>query len=92
MTLPSTTKDRAIYHTILSDLHRMQATLLNMQDLNEPSTVAALKEHFARQQSVTLGALTEWRQRRPDIYRQAQEDFQHQVVPSEEDPGVPPPD
>lgn len=79
MPVPSGTKDRAIYHTILSDLHRMQATLLNMQVLDEPTTAAALREHFARQQSVTLGALTEWRQRRPDIYRQAQEDFQHQI-------------
>lgn len=79
MAIPHSTKDRAIYHTILSDLHRMQATLLNMQVLDEPTTAAALSEHFARQQSVTLGKLTEWRQRRPEIYRQAQEDFQQQI-------------
>lgn len=79
MAIPTGTKDQAIYHTILSDLHRMQATLLNMKVLDEPTTAEALREHFARQQSVTLGKLTEWRQRRPDLYRQAQDDFQQQV-------------
>lgn len=79
MARPRSTKDRTIYHTILSDLHRMQATLLNMQVLDEPTTAAALREHFTRQQSITLGKLTEWRQRRPEIYRQAQEDFQQQI-------------
>lgn len=83
MSIPTETKDRAIYHTILSDLHRMQATLLNLRMLDEPSTAAALLEHFSREQSVTLGKLTEWRQRRPEIYRQAQDDFQQQVRASE---------
>lgn len=89
MAILTDTKERAIYHTILSDLHRMQATLLNMQILDDPSTAAALREHFAREQSITLGKLTEWRQRRPDVYRRAQEDFQRQVPrPQERDEGA----
>ncbi len=83
MSIPTGIKDQAIYHTILSDLHRMQAILFNMRVLSEPSTAAALREHFAREQSVTLGKLSEWRQRRPDIYREAQSDFQRQVRPPE---------
>ncbi|HEX6510615.1 MAG TPA: hypothetical protein VF221_23550 [Chloroflexota bacterium] len=84
MTNPTEKKDQAIYHTMLSEMHRLQGILLNLQTLDEQSTAEGLRDHFAREQTLTLGKLAEWRQRRPDIYRQANDDFQHQVQASGE--------
>jgi hypothetical protein len=78
--IPEDTKDQAIYHTILSDLHRMRSILLNLTLIDDPSTAPALRDHFSREQNLVLARLTEWRGRRPDIYRAANEDFEHQVV------------
>lgn len=79
MTIPTDRKDQAIYHTILSDLHRLRAILLNLQTLEDPGTKQSLQEHFSREQSIVLGRLTEWRQRRAEIYREASADFDQQV-------------
>jgi hypothetical protein len=80
MTIPSDKKDQAIYHTILSELHRVQGILLNLQTLDEASTAEGLRDHFARDQTLALGRVNEWKLRRPEIYRQASEDFQRQVL------------
>jgi hypothetical protein len=82
MTMPRDKKDQAIYHTILSELHRVQGILLNLQTLDEASTAEGLRDHFTRDQTLTLGKVNEWKLRRPDIYRQASEDFQQQVLRS----------
>lgn len=79
VTIPSSKKDQAIYHTILGEMHRLRAMLLNLQTLDTPSTAAGLRDHFTREQTLSLGKLTEWRNRRPDIYRRAGEDFESQV-------------
>lgn len=79
MGIPEDTKDRAIYHTILSDMHRLQAMMLNLQTIADPDTEDALREHFTREQTLALARLTEWRQRRPELYGEAGEDFQHQI-------------
>lgn len=76
---PEDKKERAIYHTVLAEMHRMQGILLNMQTLDDAQTAAALRDHFGREQNLVLAKLNEWRQRRPDIYRQAQDDFRHQA-------------
>lgn len=80
MTIPTDTKDRAAYHTILSDMHRLHATMLNLQTIGDPHTGEALREHFSREQQLTLAKLTEWRQRRPEIYREASADFEGQIL------------
>lgn len=72
-------KDRAIYHTILGDMHRLQGIMLNLQTLDNPDTAEGLRDHFRREQNLILGRLTEWKGRRPDVYQQASEDFQNQV-------------
>lgn len=77
--IPTNTKDQAIYHTILSDMHRLRAGMLNLQALEDPDTARSLREHFQREQNVTLARLSEWRQRRPQIYEQASADFEKQV-------------
>jgi hypothetical protein len=64
---------------ILAEMHRVRALLLNMQTLDPDGTEQALREHLTREQNLALGKLTEWKQRRPEIYRQANEDFQRQV-------------
>lgn len=79
MTIPSDRKEQAIYHTILSELHRVQGILLNLQTLDEASTAEGLRDHFTRDRTLTLGKVNEWKLRRPDIYRQANDDFQQQV-------------
>jgi hypothetical protein len=79
MTVPEDKKDQAIYHTILSDMHRLQATMLNLQTITDPDTAEALREHFTREQNLALARLNEWRQRRPELYREAGADFQHQI-------------
>ena len=79
MAIPEDKKEGAIYHTILSDMHRLQAVLLNLQTIAAPDTEQALREHFSREQSLVLGRLTEWKQRRPDLYRVASDDFQRQA-------------
>lgn len=79
MTIPHDRKDRAIYHTVLSELHRVQSILLNLQTLDEASTAEGLRDHFTRDQTLTLGKLNEWKLRRPDIFRLANEDFQQQL-------------
>jgi hypothetical protein len=78
MTIPTDTKDRAIYHTILAEMHRLHATLLNMRTLDDPHTADSLREHFGREQTLALARLREWRQRRPEIYREASNDFEGQ--------------
>jgi hypothetical protein len=80
MTVPTDKKDRAIYHTILSELHRMQGIMLNLQTMDNADTAAALREHFMRDQNLVLGRLNEWRGRRPEVFRQANEDFKQQVA------------
>jgi hypothetical protein len=77
--IPEDKRDRAVYHTILSDMHRLQATFLNLQNISDPDTAEGLREHFAREQGVLLGKLSEWRQRRPQLYEQASRDFEAQV-------------
>ena len=79
MSIPSDKKDQAIYHTILSELHRVQGILLNLQTLDDASTAEGLRDHFTRDQTLTLGKVNEWKLRRPDIYRLASDDFQQQV-------------
>lgn len=79
MSIPTDKKDQAIYHTVLSELHRVQGILLNLQTLDDASTAEGLRDHFTRDQTLTLGKITEWKLRRPEIYRQANEDFQQQV-------------
>ena len=79
MPIPSDKKDQAVYHTVLGDMHRLRGIMLNMQTIDQSETASALREHFTREQNLALGRLTEWRQRRADIYRQAQEDFDRQI-------------
>ena len=79
MAIPTDKKEQAIYHTILSDMHRLQGVMLNLQTMDNPDTEAGLREHFTREQNLVLGKLMEWKQRRPAVYREANEDFQHQV-------------
>lgn len=79
MDVPEGVKERAIYHTILSDLHRLQATMLNLQSADSADTAEALREHFGRERSLILSRLAEWRQRRPDIYESASQDFARQT-------------
>jgi hypothetical protein len=78
MTIPSDKREQAIYHTILSHMHRIRSLLLNLQMIDNPSD-KGISDHFARERTLTLGKLAEWKQRRPDLYREATEDFQHQV-------------
>jgi hypothetical protein len=80
MTVPVDLKDRAIYHIILSDMHRLQATMLNLQSIASGATEEALREHFGREQSILLGKLREWRQHRATIFRDAEVDFAGQVA------------
>lgn len=80
MSIPTDKKDQAIYHTILSELHRVQGILLNLQTLDDATTAAGLRDHFTRDQMLTLGKVNEWKLRRPDIYRLASDDFQQQVL------------
>lgn len=79
MTVPIDKKEQAIYHTILAEMHRVQGLLLNMQTLQPDGSEAGLLDHFSREQTLALGKLTEWRGRRPEIYRAANEDFQTQI-------------
>lgn len=81
MTVPEDLKERAIYHTILSEMHRLQSQMLNLRTIDDPYTAASLRDHFTREQNLTLGRLTEWKGRRPEVYRQAAEDFKSQVRP-----------
>jgi hypothetical protein len=63
---------------ILAEMHRLRAIMLNLGSLQDPSTAEGLREHFTREQTLTLGKLTEWRSHRPEIYRLASEDFSRQ--------------
>jgi hypothetical protein len=72
---PTDKKEAAIYHTILGEMHRMRGLLLNLQTLDDADTAAALRDHFGREQNVVMAKLREWRQRRPELYRLAQADF-----------------
>jgi hypothetical protein len=85
MTTADETKDRAVYHSILAEMHRLRALLLNMQTIEYGSTEEAVRAHLGREQSLVLGKLTEWRQHRPLIYRRAEGDFQRLYSPSGED-------
>lgn len=76
------TRERAIYHTILGEMHRLRATLLNLQAIDAPDTAESLREYFGREKSVTTGKLAEWRQRRPELYRQASEAFSRESAES----------
>ncbi|MBV9281462.1 MAG: hypothetical protein JOZ41_15385 [Chloroflexi bacterium] len=79
MAVPSDRKQQAIYHAILAEMHRVHALLLNLQTIEDPDTEKALRDYFTREQTLTLGKLTEWKQRRPEVYRQASDDFQNQI-------------
>jgi hypothetical protein len=79
MAAPVHKKEQAIYHLILAEMHRVRALLLNMQTIEIDGTEQALREYFGREQNMALGKITEWKQRRPEIYRQANEDFQQQI-------------
>lgn len=79
MTIPTDKKEQAIYHTILAEMHRMHAVMLNLQTMAGDQTDQALREHFTREQNLTLGKLMEWKQRRAALYQQATDDFQQQV-------------
>ena len=79
MAAPASKKEQAIYHMILAEMHRVRALLLNMHTIETDGTEQALREHLTREQNVALGKLTEWKQRRPEMYRQANEDFQQQI-------------
>lgn len=78
-TIPKDLKEQAIYHTVLADMHRLHALLLNLRTLDAPDTAESLRQHFTREQSIVLGRLNEWRGRRPDLYRRAQTAFAQQV-------------
>jgi len=83
MTVPIDKKDQAIYHTILADMHRLHALMLNMQTIESPEMAAGLREYFSRDQSLTLGRLSEWRGRRPEVYREASDAFANQIHQAE---------
>ena len=76
MSPDASAKDRAVYHQILSEMHRIRSIMLNMTTLDDPSTESSIREHMTREQNLALGRLQEWRQRRPQIYKVAEEDFQ----------------
>lgn len=77
---PAGKKDAAAYHTILSDLHRLHALMLNMQTIDDPFSEKSLREHFSREHTVITGRLNEWKLRRRPIYDQAYTDFQQQLI------------
>jgi hypothetical protein len=79
MPIPTGRKDQAIYHTILADMHRLRATALNLATIESGDMEQSLREHFTRDQTVLLGKLSEWRIHRPEIFREAEEDFKHQT-------------
>lgn len=70
-------KNEAVYHSILAEMHRLRALLINMQTIDLDSAEEGVRAHLRREQTIVLGKLTEWRQHRPQIYRKAEEDFQH---------------
>lgn len=76
MTSVDETKDSAVYHSILAEMHRLRALLLNMQTIDLGTTEEGVRAHLTREQGLVLGKLTEWRQHRPLIYRRAEDDFQ----------------
>ena len=80
MAVPDDKKDAAIYHTILADMHRLRATMLNIQSIDQGDTEAALRDHFGREQTVLLGKLREWRGHRAAIFKQAEADFALQIA------------
>ncbi|GAC1318764.1 MAG: hypothetical protein NVS2B16_26480 [Chloroflexota bacterium] len=80
MTIPVDKKEQAIYHTILSEMHRIRGVLLNLQTIDVPESAQSLREHFTREQNLVLGKLLEWKRRRPEIYKQADQDFQKQIL------------
>jgi hypothetical protein len=82
MTSADEKKDSAVYHSILAEMHRLRALLLNMQTIDLGSTEEGVRAHLTREQGLVLGKLTEWRGHRPLIYRQAEEDFQRLYQPS----------
>ncbi len=82
MSIPADKKDQCVYHTILAEMHRVHALLLNMQTLEATGTEVGLRDYFSREQNMCLGKLVEWKQRRSDIYREANDDFQNQILRS----------
>jgi hypothetical protein len=82
MTAADERKDEAVYHSVMAEMHRLRALLLNMQTIDLGSTEEAVRSHLAREQTIVLGKLTEWRQHRPLIYRRAEADFQRLFMPS----------
>lgn len=87
MTGSDTKKDEAVYHSILSEMHRLRALLLNMQTVEPGSSEEGVRAHLGREQTITLGKLTEWKRHRPQIYRQAEEDFQRVYLTPKGSPG-----
>jgi len=84
--IPADKKEQAIYHLILSEMHRLHALLLNLHTLDDPHTERGLREHFTQQQNLALGKLIEWKNRRPDLHQQANEDFRRQIRPDPIEP------
>ncbi len=75
MPVPEDRKDAAAYHTIMAEMHRLQAVMISLASVVEDERAEALREHFGREQRLTMGKLTEWRGRRPQIYAEASRDF-----------------
>lgn len=79
MAIPADKKDRAIYHTILADMHRLRAMSLNLQTIEAGDTEQSLREHFGREQTILTGKLSEWRGHRPQVFKEAEADFRDQI-------------
>lgn len=87
MTASDEKKNAAVYHSILAEMHRLRALLLNMQTIDLGSTEEGVRAYLMREQTVVLGKLTEWKQHRPQIYRKAEEEFQRLYLTSTEAEG-----
>jgi hypothetical protein len=85
--IPGDRRERAIYHIVLADMHRLRGVMLNLEAVEHGETEEALREHFGRELTVLLGKLAEWRLRRSAIFAQAERDFKAQSEPAGEDGG-----
>jgi hypothetical protein len=79
MPIPAGRKDRAIYHIILADMHRLRGVMLNLEEVEGAESEGHMREHFGRELSILLGKLAEWRQHRSALYAEAEKDFQSQT-------------
>jgi hypothetical protein len=78
MAIPVDRKERAIYHIILADMHRLRGVMLNLEQADQTEAESHLREHFGRELSILLGKLAEWRQHRSSLYAEAEKDFRRQ--------------